>query len=112
MRGLPWWFWLGVGIVKYWYMTIPLAIALALAAILGMRLTGTLQPWKRDGNAVTHWGGDLHGYTIIDGLPCKGGPYANDRFGGVLFDTNGKIHRLTLAAPHELLGLKLPPNTT
>jgi len=32
VRGLPWWFWLGVGIVKYWYITIPLAITLAWAA--------------------------------------------------------------------------------
>ena len=195
MRGLPWWFWLGVGIVKYWYITIPLAITLAWAAwhgetslggirwvliaavvfltlpfpagalivlyqsydatrfwrtldtaetisdlplpagskvqfadkahtivvsielphateILGMRLTGTLKPWKRQGNAVTHWGGDLHGYQIIDGLPCRGGPYANDKSGGVVFDRTGKIHRFTLGAPHELLGLKLSPFTT
>ncbi|MDA9525304.1 hypothetical protein XI06_34605 [Bradyrhizobium sp. CCBAU 11434] len=80
--------------------------------ILGMRLTGTLKPWKRQGNDVTHWGGDLHGYQIIDGLPCKGGPYANDRFGGVLFDKAGTLHRFTLGAPHELLGLKLPDQTT
>jgi hypothetical protein len=195
MRRLPWWFWLGVGIVKYWYVTLPLAMALAMAAsygapwlgglrwipiaavillalpfpfatliviyqsyhairfwrtletadtisdlplpagsriqfadrahsivvlielphvteILGMRLAGTLQPWKRQGNAVTHWGANLHGYQIIDGLPCKGGPYVNDKSGGVLFDGTGKIHRFTLGAPHELLGLKLPPNTT
>lgn len=79
--------------------------------ILGMKLTGTLQPSKRQGAVVTHWGGDLHGYQIIDGLPCKGGPYANDRSGGVLFDTTGKLHRCTLGAQHELLGLKLPPNT-
>jgi len=195
VRGLPWWFWLGVGIVKYWYITIPLAITLAWAAwhgetslggirwvliaavvfltlpfpagalivlyqsydatrfwrtldtaetisdlplptgskvqfadkahtivvsielphateILGMRLTGTLTPWKRQGNAVTHWGGDLHGYQIIDGLPCRGGPYPNDKSGGVVFDSTGKIHRFTLGAPHELLGLKLSPFTT
>jgi hypothetical protein len=195
MRRLPWWFWLGVVIVKYWYVTLPLAMALAMAAsygapwlgglrwipiaavvllalpfplaaliviyqsydatrfwrtletadtisdlplpagsriqfadrahsivvlielphvteILGMRLAGTLQPWKRQGNAVTHWGGNLHGYQIIDGLPCKGGPYVNDKSGGVLFDGTGKIHRFTLGAPHELLGLNLPPNTT
>jgi hypothetical protein len=36
----------------------------------------------------------------------------NDKSGGVLFDGTGKIHRFTLGAPHELLGLKLPPNTT
>ena len=80
--------------------------------ILGMRFAGTLNPWKRQGNDVTHWGGDLHGYQIIDGLPCKGGPYANDKFGGVLFDKAGTLHRLTLGAPHELLGLKLPADTT
>src|SRR5262249_21264067 len=56
--------------------------------ILSMRLAGTLQPWKRQGNAVTHWGGNLHGYQIIDGLPCKGGPYVNDKSGGVLFRWN------------------------
>jgi len=174
MRRLPWWFWLGVVIVKYWYVTLPLAMALAMAAsygapwlgglrwipiaavvllalpfplaaliviyqsydatrfwrtletadtisdlplpagsriqfadrahsivvlielphvteILGMRLAGTLQPWKRQGNAVTHWGGNLHEYQIIDGLPCKGGPYVNDKSGGVLFDGTGKF---------------------
>jgi len=80
--------------------------------IFGMRLSGTLNPWKRQGNAVTHWGGDLHGYQVIDGLPCKGGPYANDKVGGVLFDMTGKIHRFTLGAQHELLGLTLPSNTT
>ncbi|MBR1089561.1 hypothetical protein JQ621_19025 [Bradyrhizobium manausense] len=80
--------------------------------ILGMRLTGTLKPWKRQGNDVTHWGGDLHGYQIISGLPCKGGPYANDRCGGVLFDKAGTLYRFTLGAPHELLGLKLPAHTT
>src|SRR5262249_44813928 len=59
--------------------------------ILGMRLADTLQPWKTQGNAVTHWGGNLHGYQIIDGLPCKGGPYVNDKSGGVLFDGTGKF---------------------
>jgi hypothetical protein len=93
--------------------TIVVSIELPHATeILGMRLTGTLKPWKRQGNAVTHWGGDLHGYQIIDGLPCRGGPYANDKSGGVVFDRTGKIHRFTLGAPHELLGLKLSPFTT
>ena len=43
MRGLPWWFWLGVGSVKYWYVTIPLAIALALAASHGAPSLGGLR---------------------------------------------------------------------
>src|SRR5262252_3516238 len=152
MRGLPWWFWLAVAVVKFWFVTIPLAIALALAAwdgspwlgglqwllvagvvllalpfpaaafviiyqsvdatrywrtlaapetiadlllpvgsrvhfadkkhsivvlielpdvteIRGMRLTGTLRPWERRGDAVTHWGGDLAVDQRLDSLP-------------------------------------------
>jgi hypothetical protein len=30
---LPWWFWLGVADVKFWYVTIPLAIGLGLAGL-------------------------------------------------------------------------------
>src|SRR5262245_18437885 len=195
MRGLPWWFWLAYADIKFWFVTIPLAIALALAAwysspwlgalrwllvagvvllalpfpaaalviiyqsidatrywrsldapetiadlplpvgskvhfadknhsvvtsielpheteIRGMRLTGTLRPWERRLDAVTHWGGDLAVDQRLDSLPCRAGRYRNDMAGGVIFDDAGTIHRCTLATEHELLGLKLPAGTT
>jgi hypothetical protein len=195
MRSLPWWFWFAVAVVKFWFVTIPLAITLALAArygapwlggmrwvliaaafllalpfpaaalviiyqsfdatrywrtlavdetvgglpvpagskvryadkkhsipvsielsrateIHGMRLTGTLTPWKRRGDAVTHWGGNLAEDQCLDGLPCRAGPFPFDRAGGVIFDEAGTIHRCALAREHELLGLKLPTSTT
>src|SRR5438874_2556426 len=43
MRGLPWWFWLCVAIVKFWYVTIPLAMALAMAANYGAPWLGGLR---------------------------------------------------------------------
>src|SRR5262245_7783821 len=195
MRGLPWWFWLAYADVKFWFMTIPLAITLALVAwyappwlgalrwiliaavvllalpfpgagavilyqsfdatrywrtlkvaesisglpvsagskvqfadktqsipvsielphvteIRGMRLTGTLRPWRRRGDIVTHWGGNLATDQTFDGLPCRAGPYPFDKAGGIIFDDVGTIHRCTLATEHELFGLKLPPGTT
>jgi hypothetical protein len=195
MRGLPWWFWFAVAVVKFWFVTIPLAVALTLAArygapwlggmrwvliaavalltlpfpaaalvviyqsfdanryrrtlvvaetvggltvpagskvcyadkthsipvsielprateINGMRLTGTLTPWKRRGNVATHWGGDLAEDQRLDGLPCRSGRFPLDRAGGVIFDEAGIIHRCTLASEHELLGLTLPTGTT
>src|SRR5262249_9224238 len=167
MRGLPWWFWLAYADVKFWFMTIPLTIALALVAcyappwlgalrwvliaavvllalpfpgaaavilyqsfdatrcwrtlkvdevisglpvpagskvqfadkqhlipvsielphateIRGMRLTGTLRPWKRWGDIVTHWGANLATDQNLDGLPCRAGRYAFDRAGGII----------------------------
>ena len=195
MRGLPWWFWFAIAVVKFWFVTIPLAIALVLAArygapwlggtrwiliasvvvlalpfpaaalviiyqsfdatrywrtlvvdetvgglpmppgskvlfadkkhsipvsielprateIHGMRLTGALTPWKRRGDAVTHWGGNLAEDQSLDGLPCRAGPFPFDRAGGVIFDLVGTIQRCTLSREHELLGLKLPTGTT
>src|SRR5262245_54363476 len=32
---LPWWFWLAVADVKFWYVTVPTAIVLALAGLYG-----------------------------------------------------------------------------
>jgi hypothetical protein len=195
MRGLPWWFWFAVVVVKFWFVTIPLAIMLALAAwygapwlggmrwiviaavvllalpfpaaalviayqsfdatrywrtlevdetvdglpvptgskvryadkkhsipvsidlprateIHGMRLMGTLTPWKRRGDVATHWGANLAEDQRLDGLPCRAGPFPFDRTGGVIFDHAGTIHRCTLASEFELLGLKLPTGTT
>jgi hypothetical protein len=195
MRGLPWWFWFAVAVVKFWFVTIPLAIMLALAArygvpwfggmrwiviaavvllalpfpaaalvivyqsfdatrywrtlevpetvgglpvpagskiryadkkhsipvsielprateIHGMRLIGTLTPWKRRGDVATHWGGNLAEDQHLDGFPCRAGPFPFDRAGGIIFDETGTVHRCTLAREHELLGLKLPTGTT
>jgi hypothetical protein len=77
-----------------------------------MRLRDTLRPWKRQGDAVSIWGGDLADDQRLDGLPCRAGPYPFDKSGGVIFDEAGAIHRCTLATGHELLGLMLPPGTT
>jgi hypothetical protein len=195
MRGLPWRFWFAVAVVKFWFVTIPLAIVLALAVrygapwlggsrwvviasvvllalpfpaaalviiyqsfdatrywrtlevpetvgglpvpagskvryadkkhsipvsiellrsteIHGMRLIGTLTPWKRRGDVATHWGGNLAEDRHLDGFPCRAGPFPFDRAGGIIFDETGTIHRCTLSREHELLGLKLPTGTT
>src|SRR5216684_4176165 len=40
---LPWWFWLAYADVKFWFATIPVAIALALAAWYGARWLGGLR---------------------------------------------------------------------
>jgi hypothetical protein len=195
MRQLPWWFWLAYADVKFWFVTIPLAITLALATwyappwfgalrwvliaavvllalpfpgaaaviiyqsfdvtrywrtlkvaesisglpvpagskvqfadktqsvpvsielphiseIRGMRLTDTLRPWRRRGDTVTYWGGNLATDQTLDGLPCRAGRYPFDRAGGIIFNDAGIIYRCTLATEHELFGLKLPPGTT
>jgi hypothetical protein len=80
--------------------------------IRGMRLRGTLRPWKRQGDAVKIWGGVLAEDQRLDGLHCRAGPYPFDKSGGIIFDDAGTIHRCTLATEHELLGLSLPPHTT
>ena len=43
MRGLPWWFWFAVAVVKFWFVTIPLATLLALAAWYGAPWLGGLR---------------------------------------------------------------------
>jgi hypothetical protein len=80
--------------------------------IRGMRLRSTLRPWERQGDAVKIWGGILAEDQHLDGLPCRAGPYAHDKSGGIIFDDAGIIYRCTLPAEHELLGLKLPSYTT
>ena len=93
--------------------SIPVSIDLPRATeIHGMRLMGTLTPWKRRGDVATHWGGNLAEDQRVDGFPCRGGPFPFDRAGGVIFDHAGTIHRCTLGSELELLGLKLPTGTT
>jgi len=93
--------------------SIPVSIELPrVTEIRGLRLTGGLRPWGRWADADKVWGGILAVDQRLDGLPCRAGPYAFDKFGGILFDEAGAIHRCTLATEHELLGLKLPPGTT
>jgi hypothetical protein len=93
--------------------TIPVSIMLPhVTEIDGMRLTGELRPWGKWRGVEGVWGGDLAEDQRLGGLPCRAGPYQNDRFGGILFDDARVIHRCTLAAEHALLGLKLPPGTT
>jgi hypothetical protein len=93
--------------------SIVVAIELPHATeIRGIRLSDVLLPSKRQGDAVTMWGGDLAEDQRLDGLPCRAGPYPFDKAGGIKFDDAGTIHRCTLASEHELLGLKLPPGTT
>jgi hypothetical protein len=41
-------------------------------------------------------------------VPVK---FAFDKFGGILFDDAGAVHRCTLATEHALFGLKFPPGT-
>jgi hypothetical protein len=79
--------------------------------IAGMRLTGTLARWRTWGDVGPVWGGILAENQHLDGMPCRAGRYSFDKFGGVLFDDAGIIHRCTLAAAHDLLGLKLPRDT-
>jgi hypothetical protein len=93
--------------------SIPVSIELPhVTEIRGMRLTGDLRPWGKWGDAGKVWGGNLAVDQRLDGLPCRAGPYANDRFGGIIFDDAGTIQRCTLATEHELFGMKLPPHTT
>ena len=80
--------------------------------IRGMQLMGTLSPRERQGDGVKIWGGILAEDQRLDALPCRAGPYQNDKWGGIIFDDAGTIYRCTLATEHELFGLKLPPDTT
>lgn len=79
--------------------------------IRGLRLTGTLARWSDWRRAGPMWGGMLAEDQRLDGLPCRAGSFAFDKFGGILFDDTGIIHRCTLASEHELFGLKLPRGT-
>jgi hypothetical protein len=79
--------------------------------VRGMRLVGTLTPWGTWRGVNSVWGGMLAEDQCLDGLPCRAGPFAFDKFGGVLFDEEGVIHRCTLACEHEMFGLKLPRGT-
>lgn len=78
----------------------------------GMRLAETLARWHTWDGVGPVWGGILAGDQHLDGMPCRAGRYSFDNFGGVVFDDAGTIHRCTLAAAHDLLGLKLPRGTT
>jgi hypothetical protein len=92
---------------------IPVSIELPHETeISGLRLVGELRPWGKWGEVDKVWGGNLAVDQRLDGLPCRAGPYAFDKAGGILFDEAGAVHRCTLATEHELLGLKLPPGTT
>jgi hypothetical protein len=191
---MPWWFWLAYAVVKFWLVTIPVAITLTMTAwygapwlgglrwvliaavvllalpfpaaavviiyqsfdatrfwralevtetiaglplpagskvryadkkhsmlvsielpnvfeIRGMRLIGPLQPWGKWRGVDGVWGGNLAEDQRLDGFPCRAGRFPFDKFGGVMFDGTGVIHRCTLASEHELLGLKLPRGT-
>jgi hypothetical protein len=55
--------------------------------------------------------GTLAANQWIDGVPCRAGHAAFDKFATV-FDKDGVVQRCTLAASHELFGLTLPPGTT
>jgi hypothetical protein len=68
-----------------------------VAEIQGMRLAGML---RRFGEA---WNCSLAEDQILDGLPC--------RRGITVFNQDGIVQKFTLAAAHELLGLKLPSGT-
>jgi hypothetical protein len=93
--------------------SIPVSIEMPhVTEIRGMRLTGTLRPLGNWGDVGKVWGGILAEDQRLDGLPCRAGPYAFDKFGGILFDVAGVIQRCTLSAEHELFGLKLPPGAT
>ena len=93
--------------------SIPRSVELPhVTEIRGLRLTGALRRWGKWGDAEEVWGGSLAMDQRLDGLPCRAGPCAFDRFGGILFDVAGTVHRCTLATEHELLGLKLPRGTT
>jgi len=93
--------------------SIPVSVELPhVTEIGGLRLTGGLRRWGKWGDAEDVWGGILAMDQRFDGLPCRAGPYAFDRFGGILFDVAGTVHRCTLAIEHELFGLKLPRGTS
>jgi hypothetical protein len=93
--------------------SIPVSIELPHATeIRGLNLTGALRRWGKWGGAEEVWGGILAMDQRLDGLPCRAGACAFDRFGGILFDLAGAVHRCTLATEHALLGLKLPRGTT
>jgi hypothetical protein len=76
------------------------------ADIFGMRLEGTLRRDDRE----RLWSGTLAENQWIDGWPCRAGTLVFEK-DGIAFDDGGVVRRCTLAAPHELLGLRLPPGT-
>jgi hypothetical protein len=192
---LPWWFWLAVFDVQFWFVTIPAAIVLAVvgwygalwlggmrwvmfgAAVLlalpfpaaavaiaiaeiidsatywrtldrdetvaglelpagsrirfgdkahstvssielphvtdirGMRLVGQLRRYSNWRDTHLIWSGTLADDQRVDGLPCRGGAVGPDK-DSFVFNGDGSVQRCTLAAAHELFGLKLPPGTT
>jgi hypothetical protein len=81
------------------------------ADIRGMRLVGRLTRYNKWRHGGPVWGGALAEDQYLGGLPCRAGHIAFDKF-GTIFDDDGIIHRCTLAAAYELLGLKLPRGTT
>jgi len=80
--------------------------------IRGMRLVGKLtwyDKWYDDIGPV--WSGTLAEDQRLDGLPCRARALAWNK-DGIVFDKDAAVQGCTLAAPHELLGLTLPPGTT
>jgi hypothetical protein len=79
--------------------------------IRGMRLVGKLTRYDRWRDIGQVWSGTLAEDQRVDGLPCRAGDVGPDK-DSFVFDKDGIVQRCTLAAAHELLGLKLPPGTT
>jgi hypothetical protein len=79
--------------------------------IRGMPLVGKLRRYDKWRDIREVWSGTLAEDQRIDGLPCRGGAAGPDK-DSFVFDPDGIVQRCTLAAAHELFGLKLPPGTT
>jgi len=78
--------------------------------VLGIRMAGTLTWHDKWRDSTKVWSGTLEEDQSLGGLPCRGGPFGFDK-DYTVFDTNGVVQRLMLAATHELLRLKLPRGT-
>jgi hypothetical protein len=78
--------------------------------LLGLRVVGRLARYERWDDVGPVWSGTLADDQSINGVPCRGGEIASDKF-GTIFDTHGVAHRFELAGEHAFFGLTFPPGT-
>ncbi len=81
-----------------------------MAEILGLQLVGRLARYERWDDVGPVWSGTLAHDQRVNGVPCRGGEIASDKFGTV-FDTHGVVHRFELAEAHDFFGLTFPAGT-
>jgi hypothetical protein len=81
-----------------------------VTGILGVQVVGRLMRYEKWDDVGPVWSGTLAEDQVVNGLPCRAGYFAGDKFGTV-FDKYGNVQKFGLAAAHDFFGLNFPTGT-